>query len=125
MAFDVNQTGYPTQIVSYVGVLQQALRDLAAWVEKGMPPPASTSYKLVDGQIEVPGTAEDRKGIQPVVTVTANGAARAEVAVGKPVKFAAVIEVPPNTGEVVTAQWTLRVPATSRSRLRSRTLHRV
>jgi hypothetical protein len=105
MHSDVNQTAYPTQIVSYVGVLQQALRDLSAWVEKGVPPPASTSYKMADGQIEVPGTAADRKGIQPVVTVTANGAARADVAVGKRVAFSAVIEVPPNTGKVVAAQW--------------------
>jgi hypothetical protein len=105
MHSDVNQTAYPTQIVSYVGVLQQALRDLAAWVEKGVPPPASTSYKMVDGQVEVPGTAADRKGIQPVVTVTANGAARANVTVGKPVEFSALIEVPPNTGKVVAAEW--------------------
>jgi hypothetical protein len=105
MHTDVNETAYPTQIVSYVGVLQQALRDLAAWVEKGVPPPASTSYQMVDGQVEVPGTAADRKGIQPVVTVTANGAARIDVAVDRPVEFSAVIEVPPNTGKVVAAQW--------------------
>ena len=31
-----------TRIVNYGGVLEQALRDLAAWVEKGAAPPAST-----------------------------------------------------------------------------------
>ena len=31
-----------TRMVSYLGVLQQALRDVAAWVEHGVPPPAST-----------------------------------------------------------------------------------
>ncbi len=36
------------------GVLYQALRDVSAWVEKGVPPPPSTSYKVVDGQIVVP-----------------------------------------------------------------------
>lgn len=78
---------------------------MSAWVEKGVPPPASTNYKVVDGQVVVPATAAERKGIQPVVTVKANGGVRAEVAAGKPVKFTAVIEVPPNTGKVVAAEW--------------------
>jgi hypothetical protein len=78
---------------------------LSAWVEKGVPPPASTSYKVVDGQVVVPATAVERKGIQPVVTLRANGGVRAEVAAGKPVKFTAVIEVPPTTGKVVAAKW--------------------
>jgi len=29
----------PTRVVSYIGVLQQALRDLSAWVENGVEPP--------------------------------------------------------------------------------------
>ena len=33
-----------TRIVSYRGVLEQALRDLAAWVERGIAPPPSTAY---------------------------------------------------------------------------------
>lgn len=94
-----------TRTVSYLGVLQQALRDLSAWVEKGVAPPPSTSYKVVDGQMQVAPTASERKGIQPVVTVMANGGARAEVAVGKPVTFSAVIEVPQDTGRVVAAEW--------------------
>jgi hypothetical protein len=95
----------PTRVVSYLGVLYQALRDVSAWVEKGVPPPPSTSYKVVDGQIVVPKTASERRGIQPVVSVTANGAVRTEVSVGKPVKFSATIELPPNTGKIVGAEW--------------------
>jgi hypothetical protein len=34
-----------------------------------------------------------------------NGGARAEVAIGQPVTFSAVIEVPPHTGRVVSAEW--------------------
>jgi hypothetical protein len=94
-----------TRIVQYTTVLQQALRDLAAWVEKGVPPPSSTNYKIVDSQVEVPATAAERRGIQPVVTVTVNGGARADVAVGQPVTFSGVIEVPPHTGKVVEAEW--------------------
>jgi len=95
----------PTRLVSYLGVLYQALRDISAWVEKGIPPPPSTSYKVVDGQIVVPSTAAERLGIQPVVLLTANGAVRAEVSVGQPVKFSATIQLPPNTGKIVGAEW--------------------
>lgn len=102
---DFVNPGDPTHVVSYLGVLQQALRDLSAWVEKGVPPPANTTYKIVDGQVEVPPTAAARKGIQPVITVRANGGERTEVKVGKPVTFTAVIEVPENTGKVVAAAW--------------------
>jgi hypothetical protein len=94
-----------THVVSYQGVLQQGLRDLAKWVEEGVAPPASTPYEVVDGQVEVPATAAARKGIQPVVELRANGATRAEVAVGEPVTFTAEIEVPPGTGEVVSGDW--------------------
>ena len=34
-----------TRAVSYAGVLQQALRDLSAWVEQGRVPPASTRVR--------------------------------------------------------------------------------
>ncbi|MEP7107200.1 MAG: PKD domain-containing protein [Ferruginibacter sp.] len=97
--------GDPTHIVSYLGVLQQALRDLSAWVEKGVPPPASTNYKIVDGQVELPLTAGERKAIQPLVTMKANGGEGTEVAVGRQVTFTAVIEVPPHAGKVVAAEW--------------------
>ena len=102
---DFERQGYPTYTVSYLGVLHQALRDLSAWVEKGVAPPAGTSYKVVGGQVQIPSTAAERKGIQPVVTVKANGGARAEVAAGQPVTFTAWIEAPPQTGRVVAAEW--------------------
>lgn len=97
----------PTRTVSYLGVLQQALRDLAAWVEQGTPPPPSSAYKVVDGQIVVPATAAERRGVQPVVTVRANGQARADVAVGQPVTLTAAIELPAHTGRIVSAAWDL------------------
>ncbi len=102
---DVVRPGDPTHIISYLGVLQQALRDLSAWVEKGIDPPASTNYKIVDGQVEVPASASARKGIQPVISLRVNGDERTEVSVGKPVIFTAEIEVPPHTGRVVAAEW--------------------
>ena len=96
----------PARIINYRGVIEQALRDLSVWVEKDVPPPASTRYQVVDGQVEVPESARSRRGgIQPVVELKANGWERAEVKVGQPVTFTAKIEVPPNTGEVVAAEW--------------------
>jgi hypothetical protein len=95
----------PTHTVSYLGVLQQALLDLSAWVEKGIAPPATTNYKIEDGQVIVPPAADERRGIQPVVTLKANGGEKAEVKVGEPVSFAAELEVPSNTGKLVSAEW--------------------
>ena len=95
----------PTRVVTYLPVLQQALRDVAAWVEKGTVPPSTTAYRLVDGQVALPPTAAARRGIQPVVTLKANGGARTEVAAGQPVRFTGSITAPPGTGLVVKAEW--------------------
>ena len=95
----------PTRTVSYLGVLQQALRDLAVWVEQGTPPAPTTGYRVVDGQVVVPASAAARHGIQPVITLSANGSARAEVRPGEAVRFTGTIAVPPQAGSVVAAQW--------------------
>lgn len=95
----------PTNTVVYLGILQQALRDLSAWVEKGIDPPKSTSYVVSETQLIVPGEAKNRNGIQPVVQVKANGNIRAEINAGRTVKLEATIEVPANAGKVVSAEW--------------------
>jgi hypothetical protein len=99
--------GVPAQArtVSYQGALEQALRDVSAWVERGVKPPSSTNYKVLDSQVEVPPSAAQRHGLQPVVWLTANGAARADVAAGTPVALTAVVDVAPGTGTVVAAEW--------------------
>jgi hypothetical protein len=94
-----------TRIVSYVGVIQQALRALADWVEKGLAPPPSTDYEYLDGQIVVPLAAQRRKGVQPVVAVTANGGPRADVGIDEVVEFHGVVEVPTSTGTIVAIEW--------------------
>jgi hypothetical protein len=94
-----------TRIISYAGLLQQALRDMVAWSERGVAPAESTSYRVDDAQVVVPPTAPARKGIQPVVTLTVNGRARADIKVGQPVKLVAVAEAPPRTGSIVAAEW--------------------
>ena len=93
-----------TQVVSYAGALQQALRDLATWVETGRRP-SETAYHIEDAQVLVPAEAAARGGVQPVVELMANGAARATVAVGEPVTLTANMAVPPGAGRIVTAEW--------------------
>jgi len=102
---DFSEQVDPTHTISYLGALQQALRDLSAWVESGVEPPANTTYQVVDGQVRVPDAANQRKGIQPVVSVTANGRQRAEVGPGDTVELVAKVALPPGTGEIVSAEW--------------------
>ena len=94
-----------THAVAYSGTVQYALRELSAWVEQGVDPPPTTHYSVQDGQVQVPASAAERRGIQPVVHLLANGGERAEVAVGESVSFVATIEVPPAPGQVVSATW--------------------
>ncbi|MDE2043223.1 MAG: hypothetical protein KGJ05_09130, partial [Alphaproteobacteria bacterium] len=95
----------PTRTVSYTGELQQALRLLAAWVEHGVAPPQSTSYRIQAGQVIVPQTAIQRLGIQPVVELRADGRDRADIQPGMTVTFTGHIAVPPGGGRVVAAAW--------------------
>ena len=94
-----------THAVAYSGTVQYALRELSAWVEQGVVPPPTSEYRVEDGQVRVPATAAERKGIQPVVDLTVNGGEHAEVGVGDAVTFVAQIQVPPAPGTVVSAQW--------------------
>jgi len=91
--------------ISYLGVLHQALRDLSAWVEHGISPPPSTNYEVVDGQVVVPAEATARRGVQPVVSLTADGAERADVAIGDDVTFRAVAQAPAGTGQIMAVEW--------------------
>lgn len=104
---DVPMEADPTRIVSYLGVLHQALLDLSDWVEKGIAPAVTTNYSLQDGQVIVPAAAEQRRGIQPVVVATVNGSKRAEVKAGNKVIFTATIEVPKGAGKLVAAAWNM------------------
>lgn len=94
-----------SRIVDYRGVLQQALRCLSAWVEKGTVPVASTYYHVTDGQVILSPTAAGRKGMQPVINMSVNGHSRAEVSVGEAVEFSAKVEVPEGAGKVACAKW--------------------
>jgi len=94
-----------SRIVSYLPVLNQALRDLAEWVERGIQPSPSTGYSMKDGQVRPAAKATARLGIQPVVTLTANGGKRAQIRAGQSVRFAGTIAAPQGTGKIVWAGW--------------------
>ncbi len=87
-------------VTNYVGALQQALLDLSDWVERGIEPKASTVYTMKDNQVLVPERAEDRKGLQCTVQLTANGSACAHVKAGEPVRLHAEIQIPADIGTV-------------------------
>src|SRR3546814_15537663 len=107
---------------SDLGALQQGLRDLAAWVEKGVRP-SSTQYRVDDAQVVLPDKAARRGGIQPVIPLQANGGVRADVAVGAPVPLGARIDVPPNAGRVVPSAWDSEAPGSYPHRPPAPTLH--
>ncbi len=91
---------FPDHTVAYVGALETALRQLAAWVEQGVEPTPTSSYQLVDGQVTIPASVSERRGVQPVVQLTVNGASSTVVDVGVPVEVE-LTAVAPEGGVVV------------------------
>ena len=104
---DVAVPGDPNYIVSYLGVLQQALLDLSDWVERGIEPAATSAYEVAEGQVLLPATAAERRGIQPVVRATVDGGKRVAVAPGEEVRLSADVSVPPGAGSIVEVAWDL------------------
>ncbi len=97
--------GVETRVINYLPVLEQALRDLSKWVEKDIPPPATNNYQVVDGQVQLPASAFERKGVQPVITLFANGHALAKVRKNERVAFTAQVDAPPGAGSIVKIEW--------------------
>lgn len=95
----------PTHTVSYVGVQEEALLQLADWVEKGIAPSPSTRHGIHDGQVVVPATAAERGGVQPVVTLSADGGPCAHVRAGQPVHLRAVGEAPDHAPLLDLCEW--------------------
>ncbi len=116
--------------VSFGGALQQALRDVSAWVEKGIQP-AETRYRIIDSQVHVPASAEERGGVQPVAALyvenarvenaptakthaenisarndaATNNHMRVDISTGETVRLVATAEVPPDAGKIVAIEW--------------------
>src|SRR5262249_13885885 len=84
----------------------QAVRDVIAWVEDGVAPPASTKFDYTaDRGMRLAGFADERLGIQPVGHATVEGAESVEAAVGEAPFFSGEAEGPPGAGRVIAAEW--------------------
>ena len=83
---------------------EQNLQDLVDWVERGIEP-LGTEYSYEDGRITLPPTVQERRGIQPIATVSANGGVLAEVRVGDEVELAVKADVHPDAGTIVSVEW--------------------
>lgn len=94
-------------VTNYMGALRQALLDLSDWVERGIEPLSTTGYRYEDGQIIPADAIEDRKGIQPIVTLLANGSSCARVKAGEPVHFTVKVRVPKGAGKVTAVDYDL------------------
>lgn len=92
-------------IVSYLGALHQALLDLSDWVERGITPAQTSCYTMDGGQVRLPDSANERKGIQPVVHLYVEGQKCAKVNVGETVVFTAEIQTPDGSGVVEKVCW--------------------
>ena len=102
---DVAEVGDNLHIVSYLGMLRQALVDVAHWAETGEAPVPSTGYQMVDNQVILSDDPAERGGVQPVVKLLANGETCVHVKANEPVNFSAKISMPFAAGEFETAEW--------------------
>lgn len=93
------------RLVNYVGIVEQAVRDVSRWVEDGVAPPSSTNYVVRDGQVAVEATAKARRGIQPTVTLTSGGKTRLTIKAGTTIRLEGRIEVPAGAGEIANIYW--------------------
>lgn len=100
-----------TRLVNYVGIVQRAVRDVSAWVERGIAPPGSSVYRVADGQVTLDGDATARLGVQPAVVLAAGGMdaggspATIRVRAGQTVTLRGKATMPPGAGVIVAAQW--------------------
>ena len=88
------------------GATQQGLRDVVRWVEDGVPPPPTSSFRFTDdGGLILSPDAASRGGIKPIVHLRTEGGSKIEVAVGEAVRFEGDAEVPPGAGILTWSEW--------------------
>lgn len=102
---DTEKTPDDLHLVPYLGALHQALLSLSDWVERDIEPVDSTAYSVREGIVSVSQSAKERKGIQPVVSLTVRGEKCAHVKVGEEVPFEAFAQLPDGTGVLEHIEW--------------------
>ncbi|CAH0045676.1 unnamed protein product [Clonostachys solani] len=93
------------RVVDFTGLYQQHLRDLVLWEEEGIVPPQPTNYTIEGGQVSVPPSATDRRGIQPVVKARIAGGDHIQVTAGQRVEIRVEAQVPTNVGQIVKVEF--------------------
>jgi Tannase and feruloyl esterase len=95
-----------TRLVDFHELVQQAVKDVIAWVEDEVDPPRTSGFNYTaDHSLDLAPVAAERHGIQPVVKLLANGSARADIERGGAVSLDAEIDVPPGTGTIIAVRW--------------------
>jgi hypothetical protein len=97
---DISHPAAPLLLVPYLGALYQALVSVAAWVEKGIQPNATSGYTVDDGQVIPSPNAESRFGVQPVAELRVNGEKCTRIRAGEAVSAEAIVSLPQNGGKV-------------------------
>lgn len=87
-------------VTNYLGAMRQALLDVSDWVERGKEPCKTTAYEMIGSQVYPAEDAGDRHGLQPVVSLLANGESCTHVKAGECVTFTANVKVPQGAGMV-------------------------
>jgi hypothetical protein len=95
-----------TWLIDYMPFIEQSIGDLMDWVERGVEP-VPTTFDYRDSRVILSPDAAERRGIQPVIAVTAAGGRRADIKVGQPVALELRAAVPPGAGTIVGADWDL------------------
>lgn len=96
---DAAEVGDDGHLVSYLGMLRQALLDMADWIQKGKRPQNTTGYELVDSQVIPAKDPAKRFGLQPMITAYADGKRCTKGKAGTSVRITAQIELPAGTGD--------------------------
>ncbi len=102
---DIEKTPDDLHLVPYLGALHQALLAVSDWVERGVQPTASTAYTVREGVVTVPESAKERGGIQPVVSLSAEGKKCVRCKAGEEIVFEAVAELPSGAGVLEHIEW--------------------
>lgn len=87
-------------VTNYLGAMRQALLDVSDWVERGKEPCKTTAYEMIGNQVYPAENAGDRHGLQPVVSLLANGESCTHVKAGESVTFTVNVKVPQGAGMV-------------------------
>lgn len=117
LRFYLHDNGSHAEGAGQPGIFQQSMQDMMAWAEQGVAPPPSTRYTIRGGQVIPANDAADRLGLQPVIQFAANGGDRAVVGVNQPVNLAARLEMPLETGLIVSYGWTIAGAGAARTAL--------